>query len=336
MHHQGERFNSPYIKDFLEIYVNVLIRSNMGRKLSLLLVLCVLAGLYPPGQAKRLPGVNPDKILYKTVDNHKLYLHVFYPKKKSNRPVPAAVFYHAGGWNSGDPEQFYSQAKHLADKGLVGISVEYRIKNKHKSHPFDSVEDAKSAMRFIRKNAGNTNVFKVPIRRNKIAAGGASAGGHLAAATATLSAFNAKSDDTSISTVPNALILFCPGTLAQCFCCWSRRKLRVHSFLDCAVYDNGPRGYAYGRPGIAANYKKFSPLHNISEQMPSTIVFLGTKDVLTPVATAKKFQRLMKQKGVTSELRLYKGQGHGFFNYGKEYDQTLKQMDRFLKRRRYF
>lgn len=188
---------------------------KMGRLLSVLFVLYVLAGLCSPGQAKRLPGANPEKILYKKVKNYKLYLHVFYPKKKSNRPVPAAVFFHAGGWNSGDPEQFYSQAKHLADKGLVGISVEYRIKNKHKSHPFDAVEDAKSAMRFIRKNAKNKGVFKVPIRRNKIAAAGASAGGHLAAATATLSGFNAKSDDTSISTVPNALILFCPGKLSD-------------------------------------------------------------------------------------------------------------------------
>lgn len=257
---------------------------------------------FPQCEGKRLPGAKPKKILYKHVNGYKLYLHVFFPKNKPTEPAPAAIFFHSGGWNSGKPQQFYAQAKHLADNGMVGISAEYRIKNKHKSHPFDSVEDGKSAMRYIRKNARSLG-----INPNKIMAGGASAGGHLAAAAATLKSFNAKSDDSSISPVPNAIVLFCP------------------------VYDNGPGGYAYGRPGIAARYKDFSPLHNISGKMPPALVMVGTKDVLLPVKTARKFQSLMRNAGVKSELKLYSGQGHGFFNYGKFYDLTLKEMDRFLE-----
>ena len=58
-------------------------------------------------------------------------------------------------------------------------------------------------------------------------------------------------------------------------------------------------------------------------------MFLGTKDKLIPVATAKKYRLLMKEAGVRSELLLYKEQAHGFFNTSK-YDETVKEMDRFL------
>jgi acetyl esterase len=266
--------------------------------LILLLAVCWVSG----SEAKRLPGAKPKKILYKKVDGHKLYLHVFFPKKKSKSPVPGAIFFHSGGFNSGKPQQFYAQAKHLSDKGMVAMSAEYRIKNTHKSTPFDAVEDAKSAMRFIRKNA-----WLFGIDPDKILAAGASAGGHLAVSTGTLKGFNAKSDDLSISSRPTAAVLFCP------------------------VYDNGPGGYAYGRPGMAKRYKEFSPIHNISGKMPPTLVMVGSKDVLLPTKTAKKFQSLMRKAGVKSELKVYQGQGHGFFNYGGYYDKTLKEMDQFLK-----
>jgi acetyl esterase/lipase len=250
-------------------------------------------------------AVTPDeKILYRKVNKHKLYLHMFYPKnKKSNSRVPAAIFFFAGGWSSGKPKQFYPQAQHLADKGMLGISAEYRIRNIHKTTPFDALEDAKSAIRFVRKNAK-----KLGIDPKKIIAGGASSGGHLAAAAGTVSGYNAKGDDLSISAVPNALVLFNP------------------------VYDNSPNGYAYGRIGEA--YKKFSPLHNISPKMPPAIVMLGTEDGIIPVSTAEKFQSLMRKAGVQSKLRIYQGQPHGFFNYHrskKYYNLTVKEMDSFLR-----
>lgn len=279
----------------------------MGR--STAIVLLVLAALWwvPESEAKRLPGAAPKKILYKQVGGNKLYLHVFFPKNKKQSAVPGAVFFHSGGFNSGKPQQFYAQASHLADKGMVGISAEYRIKNKHKSTPFDAVEDAKSAMRFVRKNAKSLGIDP-----NKIMAGGASAGGHLAVSTGALKSFNAKTDDLSISPRPSATVLFCP------------------------VYDNGPGGYAYGRPGIAKRYKEFSPIHNISGKMPPMLVMVGSRDVLVPTRTAKKFQQLMRDAGVKSELKIYQGQGHGFFNYGKYYDSTLKEMDNFLKEMKFY
>eukprot|EP00890_Picochlorum_soloecismus_P005794 jgi/Picsp_1/6215/NSC_03569-R1_probable lipase esterase len=257
------------------------------------------------GSTAAAAAIQPDAtILYSKANKHKLYLHLFYPKnKENNSPVPAAIFFFAGGWRTGKPKQFYPQARHLADKGMLGVSAEYRIRNVHGTKPFEALKDAKSAIRFLRKNAK-----KLGIDPDKVIAGGASSGGHLAAAAGTVSGYNAKGDDLTISAVPNALVLFNP------------------------VYDNSPKGYGYGLIGEA--YKKFSPMHNISPRMPPAIVMLGTEDAIIPVSTAKKFQRLMKKVGVQSELRIYQGQPHGFFNYHrskKYYDLTVKEMDSFLK-----
>tara|TARA_Y100001934_G_C12297685_1_gene748262 strand:+ start:169 stop:441 length:273 start_codon:yes stop_codon:yes gene_type:complete len=71
-------------------------------------------------------------------------------------------------------------------------------------------------------------------------------------------------------------------------------------------------------------------MHRIHERMPPAIVFMGTKDRLIPVVTAKEFQRRMQALGIRSDLHLYEGQTHGFFNQ-KRYHETLHATDRFLR-----
>ena len=62
------------------------------------------------------------------------------------------------------------------------------------------------------------------------------------------------------------------------------------------------------------------------------MVFLGTQDKLIPVATAKKYQQLMIDKGLRCDLHLYEGQAHAFFNLKNReyYNKTVIEADRFL------
>ena len=97
------------------------------------------------------------------------------------------------------------------------------------------------------------------------------------------------------------------------------------------VYDNGPEGYGYNR--VQKRWREISPMHNIRKGIPPTIVFLGSEDNLIPVSTAEKFKRRMEKVGSLSKLYIYKGQTHGFFNYGKEgnfYEKTILEVDKFL------
>jgi acetyl esterase/lipase len=239
------------------------------------------------------------KIIYKKVGNIELKLHIFNPKgHKAMDKTPAIVFFFGGGWNGGSPKQFYPHSEYLASRGMVAISAEYRIKSTHKTTPKECVMDGKSAVRWIRSHAK-----ELGIDPDKLAAGGGSAGGHVAATTGTVKGLNEKAEGADVSCIPNALVLFNP------------------------VYDNGPKGYGHSR--VKDYWKEISPMHNISKTTPPTIVFLGTKDSLIPVATAKEYQKLMKTAGVRSDLHLYDGQPHGFFNKAK-FKETVIEADKFL------
>ncbi len=240
---------------------------------------------------------------YKQIDTTKLSMEVFYPKKlDSSKSYPAMVFFFGGGWQGGTTSQFKNHATYFSKRGLICFLVDYRTKNKHNTTPFESLKDAKSAIRFIRKNASTFN-----INPTKIIASGGSAGGHLAAATAVITEYNDDRDDLSFSCIPNALVLFNP------------------------VIDNGPGGYGYER--IGAEYKSFSPLHNLKKGAPPTLLFLGTNDDLIPVETAKYYKTVMEKVGSRCELRLYEDEGHGFFNYRifENYKKTISEADIFLQ-----
>ena len=89
---------------------------------------------------------------------------------------------------------------------MVAMAAEYRVYSRHKARVVDCVADAKSAIRWVRKNAD-----RLGIDPDRIASGGGSAGGHLAAAVGTLEEFDEPDEDSSISSCPNAMLLFNPA-----------------------------------------------------------------------------------------------------------------------------
>jgi acetyl esterase/lipase len=272
----------------------------MMKRLAAILILTLLLNPVSFAQKKFTPD---DEIVYKTIDRTQLKLHVFYPDNhRLSDTRPAIVFFFGGGWNGGSPNQFYPHCEYLASRGMVAMAAEYRTKKSHDTPPSTCVMDGKSALRWVRQYAADMGIHP-----KKIAAGGGSAGGHVAAAVATTDGFEEAGEKKRISYRPNALVLFNP------------------------VYDNGPDGYGHDR--VQAYWEEFSPMHNIHKKMPPTIVFLGTKDKLIPVETAKEFQARMKKVRVRSELFLYEDQPHGFFNYKNypNYAKTVIEMDKFLK-----
>ena len=72
-----------------------------------------------------------DKIVYKNTAQGELRVHIFHAANTIQNS--ALILFHGGGFNSGSPQQFYPQARYLADFGITVICAEYRIKNKHKT-----------------------------------------------------------------------------------------------------------------------------------------------------------------------------------------------------------
>jgi len=266
------------------------------------LLLLTLAARAEPARVT-IPGAKVET--YKVASGDELKLYILNPKghdpKRDKRP--AIVFFFGGGWNGGTPTQFEQHCRYLAARGMVAAVADYRVKSRQGTDPRACVADGKSAVRYLRKHAA-----RLGIDPDRIAAGGGSAGGHVAAAAGMVDGLDDEQDDLSISSKPNALCLFNP------------------------VYDNGPDGYGYSR--VKDYWKAISPAHNISKDDPPAIVFLGSKDALVPVSTAEKFKADMEKLGLKSELHVYEGQPHGFFNEAKGgteiFFDTVRKMDRFL------
>jgi acetyl esterase/lipase len=264
----------------------------------------VMASLFV--RAQSLPGFQ--EFTYKQFDTLALKLFVKNPDRFSKGKVyPTILFFFGGGWNSGKISQFQPHANYLASRGMIAVLVDYRVKTRHGTTPFDAVADAKSAIRYLRQNA-----TLLCIDTGRIVASGGSAGGHLAAAIATVPGLNDPKDNLKISCVPNALVLFNP------------------------VFDNGPSGYGFER--IGERYPELSPYHNLHKGTPPTVVFLGTKDDLIPVETAQRYKLKMEEAGCRCDLYLFEGQKHGFFNYREDnkegnryYLETVIKMDQFLE-----
>jgi acetyl esterase len=259
----------------------------------------------------QVPGSEPvmQTKVYKTIRSTKLKLYIFQPSVRNDMErLSAIVFFHGGAWAGGNAWQFIPQCKYLAESGMVAISVEYRVRKLQGATPFECVADAKSAIRYVRAHASEFGIDE-----NRIIAAGGSAGGHMAACTALVKGFDEKNEDLSISSVPNALVLFNP-------------------VLDVPeIVDKLPKKVIKALEGRET---EISPIHHLSEGSPPTIIFHGTADEAVPIHQATRFCETMKKYDNNCEVVPYEGLRHGFFNYYKgenpAFFSTMEKTEKFL------
>jgi len=262
------------------------------------------------------PPVMPDSRAetYKTIGPTNLQLYIFTPKDHAatNRR-PAIVFFFGGGWTSGSPQQFEKECQYFASRGMVAITADYRVASRQLAKPVQCVADAKSAIRWLRKNAA-----RLGIDPNRIVASGGSAGGQLAACTAVVPGLDETGEDTFISATPNAAVLFNP--------------VLVLGPLEGQT--NGSLGSRLTAKQLGVEPQQLSPAHHVRPGEPPMIIFHGRADTVVPFATAEAFAAKMKAAGNRCELVGFDGQNHGFFNYGfgdnEFFLQTMKRADEFL------
>jgi acetyl esterase/lipase len=221
---------------------------------------------------------------YKSVNGLNLDLHLFLPDSAQfpgKRPV--YVYFHGGSWSEGKPDWGFSSCESYSKKGWIGVSVEYRTASRHNTLPFESVMDARSVIRWLRKNADLYNIDP-----SKIVATGNSAGGHLVLTTALADKWNEKTDDLTISPTPNILLVNSAAydlTIENTK--WITKKLKNKEWV-----------------------KEISPNHLVKKGMPPLLVAHGTNDKNCPLWTAENFRKEMEDKGNEFEFHVLEGADH--------------------------
>jgi len=256
------------------------------------------------------------KIVYKTVGNRELSVDLFYTASSQQKNDNTAIaLFHGGGWVFGDPSEFYEACRRFARKGFVTLSFQYRLsRNADGTYPHpditpvESTKDARSAIRWIRENAGMLN-----INSNKIVVGGQSAGGQLALATALTDSINEITDNLKISPVPNALLLF------------SSNVNTMEPWIDMLLGDRRNEIWS------------ISPYHNLKRNMPPAIAFSGEEDdqVLPYITDLFKVKTLKMSNYY--ELHTYPGRKHylgeGNKKYARYFDEEILELtDVFLEK----
>lgn len=283
----------------------------------LLLILCGSLSL-----GAQDPAVQPQPVtiegalsrVYKSVNGSELRLHIFNPQDHdAAKAIPAIVFFFGGGWASGTVHQFIPQSKHLANRGMIAIVADYRVFGRHKTSAFEAIADGKSAIRWVRVHA-----TELGIDPDRIAAGGGSAGGHLAVSAAVLDQFEDINEDRRVSSRPNALVLFNPAVDTSPES-GSRARGRASEVFEARFGGRGRDG---------------SPFHHLRPGLVPTLILHGKEDTTVPYSDVDRFCAEARRHGDRCQPIGYEGATHGFFNpqraEGKWYRETLLAADRFL------
>lgn len=238
--------------------------------------------------------------VYKTVGQRQLRVDVLYPTAwQASDRRPAIVFFSGGGFKNGTTRQFLPQAEYFAQRGLVTIRAEYRDSTRDKATVNTCLEDALSAMRWVRQHAVGLGVDD-----KRIVASGGSAGGFLASSVATNAELKVPGDDMSVSPVPNAVVLFNPVV-----------DLAAASSTDLTNEQE--------------SLNRISPAHHLSRAYPPGVILVGSEDRF--LGQVQKFVEDAGKLDVKMEIEVYDGQPHAFFNKDPYTGKTAARADRFLQ-----
>jgi acetyl esterase/lipase len=217
-------------------------------------------------------------------------MYVYLPKIGVNTGAAVVICPGGGYMIEAMDHEGYDLAEWLAEQGVAGIVLKYRLPYGHHEIP---LKDAQRALRIVHQKAAEWGINPA-----KIGIAGSSAGGHLASTAGTrfdLGKPDATDPIEKFSCRPDFMLLLYP----------------VITF-DEEFGHMGSRTNLIGAGNKWELVQKYSNELNVTPQTPPTFLVLADDDTAVPPRNSIEFYLALKRNKVPAEMHIFRQGAHGF------------------------
>lgn len=257
-------------------------------------------------------------IVYKEVGETKLMLDVYTPSenlgeepwiRRPDEPKPTLIYFHGGGWASGDRTSRIMYILPYVEKGWAVVNVDYRLLGQ--TNLPGCIEDCLSAVDWTFKNA-----LKYKFDTTRIVVSGESAGGHLALMSAMILPHMKRTGAIKPHKLAAVVNWYGVSDLHTAAAYWNASN---YINLVTRDFESNPE----------ALYTSVSPVNNISSDTPPIISVHGDKDHNHPFSQSKELHEALDKAHIPNELVKITGKKHGNFT-AKEMEYAFNEIWDFL------
>jgi acetyl esterase/lipase len=195
-------------------------------------------------------------------------------------PFPAVLLVHGGSWQRGDKRRMASIGERLAERGYVGVSIDYRLAPEYRFPA--QLYDCQAALRWMRENAE-----RLQLDPQRIAGFGYSAGGHLVGMLATAGDGDGLDENPALpgssARLQAAVLGGAPIALERL-----RANFAVERLLGASAAE---------RPDL---YTRASPLTFVTPDDPPVFLYHGSADWIVDASQPLLLREALERAGVRS------------------------------------
>ncbi|MGM9607557.1 MAG: alpha/beta hydrolase [Oscillospiraceae bacterium] len=257
-------------------------------------------------------GVSTEHVTVVSADGYAVPVRI-YKRENAGTGLPIFVYFHGGGFFGGGPDIVEQMCKLLVQKlDCVALNVDYRLCPEH--HYPQPLDDCWAATRWAFENAVSLGADPA-----KLAVGGDSAGGNLAAAVT----LRDREEGTNMVRLqallyPAVNLTGKPTGFYQGVDLTKYRTSKRHKkVLDCVLKmmtgmlsDPGLLDNVYLQGNLSPEHIYASPLLDDFHDLPATLLIFGEHDMLAFEDFA--YAQTAVQAGVPIRTVIYEGISHGF------------------------
>ncbi|HJS19385.1 MAG TPA: alpha/beta hydrolase [Anaerolineales bacterium] len=235
-------------------------------------------------------------------------MDIYFPA--SGGPWPAVVYVHGGGWMHGDKSEAAMFAMGMSSLGYLVVSINYRLSP---AATFPAmIEDVKCAIRALRAQAADYNLDP-----NRIAAMGASAGGHLVSLLGTTEAGSGWDVGEHLDQSSRV-----------------QAVISLAGLMDMSQPFPNAEGNdieTMNRIGFnESNKMEASPITHVTADDPPFLLIHGERDELVPYEQSQLMYERLVQANVPAQLVIVSNASHSFDSPDGNITPTLGEINQII------